>query len=81
MPNDGVSLALALAQGGVDFRTRRQGGTCCPLCGKIMETVSSGPRASPRVRRHKCRNETCLLATLHLLVKSVQREQTTRSIS
>lgn len=69
---DAALTALALADRGVTFRTRREGGTRCPLCGAVLETVSSGPRGAPRVRWHRCRNETCLLATLHLLVKSVQ---------
>lgn len=64
-----VRQALALARKGVDWSH----GACCPVCGRKMKTASSGSRKDhPRIRWHKCGNPACLLASMALLVKSVE---------
>ena len=64
-----VRQAIALARGGVAW----DHGACCPVCGRRMKTASSGHKGdSPRVRWHRCGNASCLLASMALLVKSVE---------
>lgn len=66
-----VRVALAKAQAGVDFIGKK--GARCPVCGRMMPVVSSGPRAEgARQRYHKCKNDECVICALCLLVKSVE---------
>lgn len=70
--NDLVCLVLALVRKGVVW----DHGATCPICGRRMRTESSGSKKrTPRVRYHKCTNPDCILGSMALLVKSVERRK------
>lgn len=72
--NELVCHVLALARKGVVWNH----GATCPICSKKMHTESSGRKARvPRVRYHKCTNPDCILCSMALLVKSVERRKET----
>lgn len=66
--HDMVRAALALARQGVTYKKR----ALCPLCGVKMRTVDTKQEGGINVRWHKCRNESCLIGSMALLVKSVE---------
>lgn len=76
--NDLVCRVLALVRKGVVWNH----GANCPMCGRRMRTESSGRKARvPRVRYHKCTNPDCILSSMALLVKSVERKKDGRGAS
>ena len=68
-----IAAAMARARAGVDYLPKE--GAACPMCGKRCPVVSSPKEsAGVKIRYHRCRNGACVLASLDVLVKSVQAD-------
>lgn len=64
-----VRAAMGLAQQGVLYTKK---GALCPLCGKKMCITDTKKDVTYCIRWHRCKNDDCLLASMALLVKSVE---------
>jgi len=66
-------LVVARCDEGVDFDPER--GATCPECGRKLATTTTRPfRDGLRERYHTCSTVNCLVHTLGLTIKSIEKE-------